>query len=66
MTISDAVSTRISMRAYLPDPISPEQVRQLNKSIEQYNAKAGLHIQLICEQPASRFSCAGKKKILNA
>ena len=51
MTLSDAVSTRISLRAYLPDPISPEQVRQLTKAIEQYNARSGLHIQLICERP---------------
>ena len=46
------------MRAYLPDPISPEQVRQLNKSIAQYNSSAGLHIQLICERPEPFASLA--------
>ena len=51
MTLSDAVVTRISMRAYLPDPISPEQARQLNKSIARYNEAAGVHIQLVCDRP---------------
>ena len=51
MTLSDAVSTRMSLRTYLPDPISPEQIRQLNKAIDQYNSRAGLHIQLICDRP---------------
>ena len=51
MTLSDAVSTRISLRSYLPDPISPQQVCQLNKAIAQYNRQAGLHIQLICNRP---------------
>ena len=51
MTLSDAVSTRMSLRTYLPDPISPEQIRQFNKAIDQYNSRAGLHIQLICDRP---------------
>ena len=51
MTLSDAVSTRMSLRTYLPDPISLEQIRQLNKAIDQYNSRAGLHIQLICDRP---------------
>ena len=52
MTLADAISTRTSIRSYLPDPISPDQIRQLNKAIAQHNSRSGLHIQLVCGHPA--------------
>lgn len=51
MTLSEAIFTRISFRNYLPDPIAPEQRRQLGKTIEQCNRRSGLHIQLVCDRP---------------
>ena len=52
MTLSEAVLTRFSLRAYLPDPIDPDQRRQLEKTIGQCNAASGLHIRLVCDDPA--------------
>lgn len=59
MTLSEAVLTRISIRAYLPDPIDPDQRRQLEKTITQCNEASGLRIRLVCGDPAP-FAGLGK------
>ena len=59
MTLSEAVLTRISIRAYLPDPIDPDQRRQLEKTITQCGKASGLHIRLVCGDPAP-FAGLGK------
>lgn len=51
MTLSDAITARTSLRSYLRVPISAEQRLELGKTIDQSNQRAGLHIQLICDQP---------------
>lgn len=51
MTLSDAIYTRISVRSYLPDPITTDQCQELCKTIEQCNHHSGLHIQLVCQRP---------------
>lgn len=51
MTLLDAVNIRTSQRRYLPDPISPDQRQQLQKTIGQCRRRSGLNIQLICDHP---------------
>lgn len=51
MTLSDAVSSRISCRDFLPRPLSDGHSRQLEKAVTQCSRRAGLHIQLICGRP---------------
>ncbi len=58
MTLSDAIFTRRSCRAFLPHPLSPDQRRQLEKTAAQCSRRAGVHIQLVCGKPDpfSKFS----------
>lgn len=51
MTLSDAILTRSSCRAFLPQPLSPDQRRQLEKTAAQCGRRAGVRIQLICDEP---------------
>lgn len=51
MTLSEAISVRTSLRTYLPDPITPEQRRELGKVIDMCNRRSGLHFRLVCDRP---------------
>lgn len=51
MTLYEAAAIRVSARSYLPEPISGEQRRELEKCIEVCNRRSGLHMQLICDRP---------------
>lgn len=51
MTLLEAVFARHSVRAYLPEPLTPDQRRQLEKAVEQCCRRSGLHLQLICGRP---------------
>ena len=48
----DAISVRTSIRAYDPDPIDDDTARQLDMTIDAVNMLAGVHIQLVRDQPA--------------
>ena len=51
MTLLEAVFARHSVRAYLPEPLTSDQRRELEKAVEQCCRRSGLHLQLICGRP---------------
>jgi len=51
MELIDAIQQRHSVRKYLGKPIEEEKVTALKKEIDIINTEAGLHIQLILEEP---------------
>ncbi len=57
MTMMEAMESRHSVRAYTDEPLSQEAVSQLNDTIRRINAAAGLHLQLVTEEPEA-FSSA--------
>lgn len=66
MTLLDAVSVRVSQREYRPVPLAPQQQAQLEKAVSQCNARAGLHIRLICGRPEPFAAYGGGGRILGA
>ena len=38
------------MRAYTDEPIDPAVVRELEEAVDEANAAAGLHLQLVCDE----------------
>lgn len=57
MTMMEAMESRHSVRAYTDEPLSQEAVSQLNDMIKKINTAAGLHLQLVTEEPKA-FSSA--------
>ena len=57
MTLLEAIWARHSVRAYIDKPLSEEVAATLQAKIDQINAAAGLHVQLILNEPKS-FQCA--------
>lgn len=53
MDIMDAIRARRSVRQYTDDFIDPVLVNELQKVIDLCNAKSGLNIQLIVDEPAA-------------
>ena len=51
MTLQEAILARHSVRQYLDKPIEAEKIAQLQALIDQSNRKAGLHIQLVTDEP---------------
>lgn len=51
MTLQEAIKTRHSVRQYLDKPIEAEKIKQLQALIEKSNREAGLHIQLVTDEP---------------
>lgn len=51
MTLKEAIKERHSVRRYKDMPLTDEVVKVLQKKIEEVNKKAGLHIQLIQNEP---------------
>ena len=51
MTIQEAIQQRHSVRAYLETPLTQRQVEALQQQIDEFNRTAGLHIQLIQDEP---------------
>ena len=51
MTILEAIQARHSVRHYLPAPLTAEQAETLQAKIDEINAKADLHIQLVLNEP---------------
>ena len=66
MTLLDAVSVRSSLREYQPAPLTPLQQAQLEKTVSQCNARAGLHIRLLCGRPEPFAAFKGGGRILPA
>ena len=60
MTIQEAIQARHSVRQYIDKPITEDVVAALKAKIDEVNAEAGLHIQLILNEPKS-FQCAMAK-----
>ena len=60
MTIQEAIQARHSVRQYIDKPITEDVVTALNAKIDEVNAEAGLHIQLVLNEPKS-FQCAMAK-----
>lgn len=56
MDLMKAMQERHSVRSYLDKPIDGEACRQLREVIDECNQKAGLHIQLILDEPKA-FDC---------
>jgi len=51
MNILEAVENRHSVRKYTKEAIKPEVVQALQEEISRWNQLAGLHIQLITDEP---------------
>ena len=64
MTILEAIQARHSVRHYLPAPLTAEQAETLQAKIDEINAKADLHIQLVLNEPKcfSRVMAYGQFK----
>ena len=60
MTIQEAIQVRHSVRQYIDKPLTEDVVTALKAKIDEVNAKSGLHIQLILNEPKS-FQCAMAK-----
>lgn len=60
MTLQEAIQARHPVRAYIDRPLSEDVVATLKAKIEEVNAVAGLHVQLILNEPKS-FQCAMAK-----
>lgn len=60
MTIHEAIQTRHSVRQYIDKTLAEDVVASLRAKIDEVNAKSGLHIQLILNEPKS-FQCAMAK-----
>ncbi len=56
MDIIEAIKRRHSVRSYTKRPISDESIIILNKCIADCNAKGGLHLQLVTDEPRA-FNC---------
>ena len=51
MTLQEAIKVRHSVRQYLDKPIEAEKIAQLQALIDENNRKAGLHMQLVTNEP---------------
>lgn len=51
MTMMEAVSARHSVRQYLDQPLSPEELAALAEEVRVCNRESGLHIQLAANEP---------------
>ena len=51
MTIYEAISVRTSARTYLSTPLTPEQRRELSKTLEQCSRRGGVRFRLVCGRP---------------
>ena len=51
MTLQEAIIARHSVRQYLDKPIEAEKIQKLQSLISDYNALAGLHMQLVTNEP---------------
>ncbi len=51
MTLQEAIVARHSVRQYKQQPIEAEKVTQLRAAIEEANREAGLHLQLVTDEP---------------
>ena len=53
MTLQQAIQSRHSVRKYLDKPIEDEIRVQLSELIAEINRVSGLHLQLVCNEPAA-------------
>lgn len=60
MTLLEAIQARHSVRAYIDKPLSEKIVATLKAKIDEVNALAGLHVQLILDEPRSFQSAMAK------
>ncbi len=63
MTIQEAIDVRHAVRAYSSQKIEEEKVEKLRSLMEEANSSAGLHIQLVLDEPEafdSRMAHYGK------
>lgn len=51
MDLKEAIIARHSVRKYLDKPLRQEQIAALNSAVILINAEAGLHIQLVLNEP---------------
>ena len=51
MTLQEAIKVRHSVRQYSDKPIEAEKIAQLQALIDKSNSEAGLHIQLVTNEP---------------
>lgn len=60
MTLSEAILARHSVRAYTDLPITGDTLAVLQQKLDEVNAVAGLHVQLVLDEPKA-FLCAMAK-----
>ena len=51
MTLLEAIQARHSVRRYRPGPLAPDVRQALEAKVREVNAAAGLHVQLIYDEP---------------
>lgn len=60
MTLSEAILARHSVRAYTDQPITGVTLTVLQQKIDEVNVVAGLHVQLVLDEPKA-FLCTMAK-----
>lgn len=60
MTLIEAMHTRHAVRDYLDRPIDPETTAELGRTIDACNDCAGLHMQLVLDEPRAFGGMAGR------
>lgn len=53
ISILEAIEQRHSVRKYFEKPLEPKVKGAIYNRIQEINAKTGLHIQLVCDEPKS-------------
>lgn len=51
MTLQEAILVRHSVRQYMDKPVEAEKIAQLQALIDKSNSEAGLHMQLVTNEP---------------
>ena len=60
MTLQEAIKSRHSVRQYQDKPIEEEKINQLQTLIDECNREAGLHMQLVTNEPKAFASGMAK------
>ena len=66
MTIQEAIQVRHSVRQYKDTAIEAEKIAQLQALIDECNREAGVHIQLVTNEPNAFSGGLAKDLIRNS
>lgn len=61
-TMNEAIASRHSVRSYISEPLTAQQIDSLQKEIDRCNEESGLHIQLVTDEPKAFHGIASYGK----